>query len=103
LVAIGLYSPFHFHGKICNDRLLQLLDCIELMKNEVKKKMHARNERRCTKVTVRQNAKDKITQSCFANRIIEAIVGKTKSLLAIRRGAGTAATDMTCALSCRFA
>jgi len=35
-----LFSLSIFHGKICNDRLLQLFDCIELMKNEVKKKMH---------------------------------------------------------------
>jgi hypothetical protein len=27
--------------KVCNDVLLQLIDCIESMKNEVKKKMHA--------------------------------------------------------------
>jgi hypothetical protein len=32
--------PSIFHGKICNDVLLQLFDCIELMKNEVKKKMN---------------------------------------------------------------
>jgi hypothetical protein len=31
--------------------LLQLFDCIELMKNEVKKKMHVVYERCCTKVT----------------------------------------------------
>jgi hypothetical protein len=54
LVAIGSILPSIFHGKICNDRLLQLIDCIELMKNEVKKKMHALNERCCTKVTERQ-------------------------------------------------
>jgi hypothetical protein len=41
LVAIGSILPSIFHGKICNAVLLQLIDCIELMKNEVKKKMHA--------------------------------------------------------------
>jgi hypothetical protein len=40
LVAIGSILPSIFHGKICNDVLLQLFDCIELMKNEVKKKMN---------------------------------------------------------------
>jgi hypothetical protein len=53
LVAIGSILPSIFHGKICNDRLLQLIDCIELMKNEVKKKMQDVNERCCTKVTER--------------------------------------------------
>jgi hypothetical protein len=52
LVAIGSILPSIFHGKICNDVLLQLIDCIELMKNEVKKKMNAMYERCCTKVTV---------------------------------------------------
>jgi len=33
------YSPFHCSWKICNGKLLQLIECIELMKNEVKKKM----------------------------------------------------------------
>jgi len=36
----GSILPSIVHGKICNDDLLQLIDCIELMKNEVKKKMH---------------------------------------------------------------
>jgi hypothetical protein len=53
LVAIVSILPSIVHGKICNDHLLQLIDCIELMKNEVKKKMHASNGRCCTKVTVR--------------------------------------------------
>jgi hypothetical protein len=53
LVAIGSILPSIFHGKICNDVLLQLIDCIELMKNEVKKKMNAISERCCTKVTFR--------------------------------------------------
>jgi hypothetical protein len=52
LVAIGSILPSILHGKICNDVLLQLIDCIELMKNEVKKKMTC-DERvsGCTKVT----------------------------------------------------
>jgi len=33
------YSPFHSSWKICNGALLQLVDCIESMKSEVKKKM----------------------------------------------------------------
>jgi len=53
LVAIGSILPSICHGKICNDVLLQLIDCIELMKNEVKKKMNAIYERCCTKVTFR--------------------------------------------------
>jgi len=53
LVAIGSILPSISHGKICNDLLLQLIDCIELMKNEVKKKMNAMYGRCCTKVTVR--------------------------------------------------
>ena len=46
------YSPFHFSWKnlqrmfCCN-----LFNCIELLKNEVKKKMNAGSERCCTKVT----------------------------------------------------
>jgi hypothetical protein len=36
------YSPFHFFmEKSATNVLLQLFDCIELMKNEVKKKIHA--------------------------------------------------------------
>jgi len=36
-----IYSPFSiFHGS-CNGVLLQLIECIESMKNEVKKKMIA--------------------------------------------------------------
>jgi len=42
LVAIGSILPSIVHGKICNDRLLQLIASIQLMKNEVKKKMHAK-------------------------------------------------------------
>jgi len=34
------YSPFHFHGKICNECFVATYCCIELIKNEVKKKMH---------------------------------------------------------------
>jgi len=40
LVAIGSILPSIVHGKICNDELLQLFDCIEFIQNEVKKKMH---------------------------------------------------------------
>jgi hypothetical protein len=32
------YSPFHYSW-ICNDRLLQLIECIESLKSEVKQKM----------------------------------------------------------------
>ena len=54
MVAIVSILPSIVHGKICNDHLLQLIDCIELMKNEVKKKMNAMYERCCTKVTLRR-------------------------------------------------
>src|SRR5256885_4947707 len=33
------YSPFHSSWKICNGLLLQLVECIESLKSEVKKKM----------------------------------------------------------------
>jgi hypothetical protein len=36
------YSPFHSSWKFCNDEMLQLVECIELLKNEVKKKMTIR-------------------------------------------------------------
>jgi hypothetical protein len=39
LVAIDLFSLSIFHGLECNDRLLQLFECIESMKSDVKKKM----------------------------------------------------------------
>jgi len=39
LVAIVLFSLSIFHGLECNDRLLQLFECIESMKSDVKKKM----------------------------------------------------------------
>jgi hypothetical protein len=40
LPLVSILPSIH-HGKIYNDVLLQLFDCIELMKNEVKKKMNA--------------------------------------------------------------
>jgi hypothetical protein len=33
------YSPFHFFDGSCNDLLLQLVECIESIKSDVKKKM----------------------------------------------------------------
>jgi hypothetical protein len=39
-LPFGSILPSILHGKICNDVLLQLIDCIESMKNEVKRKMH---------------------------------------------------------------
>jgi hypothetical protein len=49
------YSPFPFFmDKSATNVLLQLFDCIELMKNEVKKKMNEVYERCCTKVTARR-------------------------------------------------
>jgi len=39
-LPFGSILPSIVHGKFCNDALLQLIDCIESMKNEVKKKMH---------------------------------------------------------------
>jgi hypothetical protein len=38
LVAIDLFSLSIVHG-LCNGLLLQLLECIESMKNDVKRKM----------------------------------------------------------------
>jgi len=38
LVAMDLFSLFHFHGS-CNGDLLQLIECIESTRNEVKRKM----------------------------------------------------------------
>jgi len=49
--------------KSATNVLLQLIDCIELMKNEVKKKMHADSVRCCTKVTQRSIVKKKIQNS----------------------------------------
>lgn len=34
-----IYSPFPFFMESCNGKLLQLVECIESMQNEVKKKM----------------------------------------------------------------
>jgi hypothetical protein len=62
-LPLVLFSLSISHGKICNDQLLQLIDCIELMKNEVKKKMNAMNECCCTKVTERRAMKKKILAS----------------------------------------
>jgi hypothetical protein len=39
LVAIFLFSLSIFHGHQCNDQLLQLVECIESIKSDVKKKM----------------------------------------------------------------
>jgi len=41
LVAIVSILPSIFMEKSATNDLLQLIDCIELMKNEVKKKMNA--------------------------------------------------------------
>jgi len=35
----GFYSPFHFVDGSCNAVLLQLVECIESIKSDVKKKM----------------------------------------------------------------
>jgi hypothetical protein len=69
--------------------LLQLIDCIELMKNEVKKKMHDVNERCCTKVTERRARTRKSPTSRTKTRCEHAITTDEKAAekaAAIQRG-----------------
>jgi hypothetical protein len=62
LVAIGVYSPFHLSWKFRNGDLLQLVECIELLKNEVKKKMMMQERF----VVVPKSQKGKFAREIFA-------------------------------------
>src|SRR6266853_3498971 len=51
----GSILPSIFHGLLCNGAQLQLIECIESIKSDVKKKMRlSRACDRCTKVTRRR-------------------------------------------------
>jgi hypothetical protein len=114
LVAIGSILPSIFHGKICNDALLQLIDCIELMKNEVKKKMNAIYERCCTKVTVRRARATKSRRRSYETPLNDAIqrAEDTKTIVPVhfvrsqsreRMAKQTSSHKFTfCALSCIY-
>src|SRR2546429_7995229 len=54
------YSPFHSSWKICNGLLLQLVECIESLKSEVKKKMMMRERMIVVPKSLKQNFASKI-------------------------------------------
>src|SRR5215467_2057953 len=56
-----IYSPFPFFMESCNDLQLQLIECIESTRNEVKRKMSVCVVvHRCTKVTACVECKKKL-------------------------------------------
>jgi hypothetical protein len=52
----GFYSPFPFFMDGCNGVLLQLIDCIESMKSDVKRKMRKKFRARHTPKSPRKQA-----------------------------------------------
>jgi hypothetical protein len=68
----GSILPSIFHGRLCNDLMLRLIECIESIKSDVKKKMALTSASDpCTKVTAAKCERNFSIRKMFRVNIFE--------------------------------